>query len=685
MLLFALYQTKAKAVVVSPQVTCVSVLPNGNITVTWLPSNDPLGEFVYYQVYASTTAGSGYTQVGGNLTPLSTSSFTYTCGCGNTTMYYFYVVAVYNTGVGPDITSPALDTVKTIFLNVTPAAGIANLSWNQSITPPLASSGGIYTVSVEFPTGVWTVVGTTSNLNFTDTVYICNTFNQVINYHVTINDNSGCTSVSSVDGSNLLHNTIAPTAPILDTLSVDNNNNAMMNWNTSTSPDCAGYIIYELIGASWIMIDSTHGINSTNYTYTGLTNNANLASQQFRVSAYDSCGNNGLQGGSLKTIYLTTISDICNHSATLNWNDYPTIGTGMAGFRIYQSSGVVPGPYTYIGSVPAGVLTFTATGLTPLTTYYFKVESYDFSGTKLASSNRRSFFCTAPIPPNFLELITATVVSSSQIDVDFFVDTAASVLGYNIYRSTVNIPSAFEFVGFQAPSMYPLNSFSDLTVEADKNAYYYKVVNIDSCGFDGMESNIGRTMLLKSVGDHTTFTNTLTWNKYKEWGATDTTPLFCNIFRGIDGVFDTNPIAVVSFGEQETTYVDDVSNVLKGEGNFIYKIEAQGSFYGFNTTSFSNISTSKQESEVYIPNAFTPNGVNPIFKPSNTWVNYASYQLDIFNRFGENIFSTTKAEEGWDGTRSGNVCELGVYVYKLYYKTSSGKEFNRKGVVTLLR
>lgn len=685
--LFALviaFSFGAKAIILSPQVTCVSVLPNGDIKLTWIQPTGPASEFVSYTIYYATTLGGPYTAVPlGTISVFTTTNFTWTCGCGNTSPYYFYIETTYNTG-GPNIISPAIDTVRTIYINVVAGAGVANLSWNQAITPPLASSTGVYNIYVEFPTGVWSLTGTTTNLNFIDTVTFCNAQNLTINYRVEIADNTGCTSVSSKKGA-ILHNTIVPATPSLDTLSVDNNNNAMMNWNINTSSDCAGYVIYEFVGASWITVDTVFGINNTSYTYTGATNNAGAAAQQFRVAAYDSCGNISPAGGSLKTIYLSTVSDICNHSAILNWNDYPTIGAGLSGFRIYQSAGTAAGPYTYLGSVPAGVFTFVASGLTTLTTYYFKVEAYDFSGVKLVSSNRRSFYCAAPIPPNFLKLITATVVGSTQIDVHFFTDTAASVLGYKVFRSTVNIPSTFQQVGFIPSTMSPFNSFSDYNVEPDNNAYYYKIVNIDSCGFDGMESNIGRTMLLTVSGNHDNFTNVLSWNKYKEWGAYDTSSLFCNIYRGIDGVLDPLPIASVSFGQAETTYVDDVSLVLKGEGNFIYKIEAQGSYSGFTTTSFSNIATAKQESEVYIPNAFTPNGMNPVFKPSNTWVNYASYQFDIYNRYGENIFSSSKVEEGWDGTRRGAICELGVYVYKLYYRTASGKEFNRKGVVTLVR
>ena len=676
-----LIQSTLKAQVLSPQVTCVSVLPNGDITLTWKPSSDPLNQFVSYQIYTSATLGGPYTLVpGATINVLSQSSYTVVCGCGNTAGVYFYVQATYNAGAGA-VTSAPLDTVRTIFLNVVAGAGIANLSWNQPITPPLASSSGIYNVFMEYPIGVWTLVGTTPNQSFIDTIMVCNRQNHTINFRIEIADNTGCTSVSSVAGA-ILHNTVVPSTPILDTLSVNNTNNAMMNWNTSSSPDCAGYVIYKFSGGVWVTVDTAFGINNTSYTYPASV--AGTASELYRVAGFDSCGNISPAGNSLATIYLTTTPDICNHSAILNWTAYPNIGTGLAGYRIYQSAGTAAGPYVYLGNTAAGILTYTATGLTTLTTYYFKVEAYDVSGAKLASSNRRSFFCGAPIPPQYLKLLSASVVSSSQIDVNFVVDTAASVLGYKIFRSTSNISTSYQQVGFVPGSLSRLNLFSDYTVDADHNAYYYKIVNIDSCGFNGMTSNIGRTMLLTAVGN-SDFTNTISWNKYRQWGTTSTSPVLCDIFRGTFGIFSTIPIATISMSADDTTYIDNVFNVVQGEGSFIYRIEAQGSYDGYATNSFSNTATAKQAPEFYIPNAFTPTGLNPVFKPVFVWVNYASYEFDIFDRFGELIFSTKNEEGGWDGKRQGSLCQMGVYAYRIHYRASDGKEYNWNGMVTLLR
>ncbi len=74
----------------------------------------------------------------------------------------------------------------------------------------------------------------------------------------------------------------------------------------------------------------------------------------------------------------------------------------------------------------------------------------------------------------------------------------------------------------------------------------------------------------------------------------------------------------------------------------------------------------------YLPNAFTPNGdnKNEIFN-ANAY-NILSFQMDIFDRWGENIYSTNDLESGWNGkSRWGNDAQIDVYVYKINFTVQS--------------
>ena len=91
---------------------------------------------------------------------------------------------------------------------------------------------------------------------------------------------------------------------------------------------------------------------------------------------------------------------------------------------------------------------------------------------------------------------------------------------------------------------------------------------------------------------------------------------------------------------------------------------------------------------LYVPNTFSPNGnhVNDMFNAKGEGYDPASYELKVFNRWGEMVFRSKSMENSWDGTKDGVECEEGVYAYVLTIK--SFQDYRQKtylGHVTLLR
>ncbi len=72
---------------------------------------------------------------------------------------------------------------------------------------------------------------------------------------------------------------------------------------------------------------------------------------------------------------------------------------------------------------------------------------------------------------------------------------------------------------------------------------------------------------------------------------------------------------------------------------------------------------------VYVPTAFSPNGdwTNETFKVYST-CDFLDFQLQIFDRWGSQVFGSTNSENGWDGMLKGQFAQIGAYVYKLNYK-----------------
>jgi gliding motility-associated-like protein len=95
-----------------------------------------------------------------------------------------------------------------------------------------------------------------------------------------------------------------------------------------------------------------------------------------------------------------------------------------------------------------------------------------------------------------------------------------------------------------------------------------------------------------------------------------------------------------------------------------------------------NVST---ETLLDLPNAFVPgsgpNGELKIIKRGIATLKY----FRIFNRWGQEVFSTNSIDDGWDGRYNGSSQPMGVYVYMIEAYTSTGKRFYKQGNITLIR
>lgn len=87
----------------------------------------------------------------------------------------------------------------------------------------------------------------------------------------------------------------------------------------------------------------------------------------------------------------------------------------------------------------------------------------------------------------------------------------------------------------------------------------------------------------------------------------------------------------------------------------------------------------------FIPNVFTPNGdgIIDIFQVEN--LHPEGFALHIFDRWGNEVFSTTNRMEGWDGTIRGSSGPEGVYYYRVSTRDCAGFPKLESGAVTLLR
>lgn len=90
--------------------------------------------------------------------------------------------------------------------------------------------------------------------------------------------------------------------------------------------------------------------------------------------------------------------------------------------------------------------------------------------------------------------------------------------------------------------------------------------------------------------------------------------------------------------------------------------------------------------EIYVPNAFTPNGDGKNDVLRAIVIGFKSFDyFTVFNRWGQRIFTTSDYRRGWDGTYNGLLQNQGNYVWMARGTDYKGNVVERKGSCILIR
>jgi len=91
----------------------------------------------------------------------------------------------------------------------------------------------------------------------------------------------------------------------------------------------------------------------------------------------------------------------------------------------------------------------------------------------------------------------------------------------------------------------------------------------------------------------------------------------------------------------------------------------------------------------YAPNSFTPDGdgTNDDWYPQGTGWDINTYQLYIFDRWGNMIFNTDNVGKHWDGIVQGHtdLVQEDTYVWKVVLKDFQGNQHQYVGHVSVIR
>ena len=238
-------------------------------------------------------------------------------------------------------------------------------------------------------------------------------------------------------------------------------NSAKLTWTAVAG--ATGYSIYQ-------STTSTSGfayikaVTSTSYTNTGLTTGTTY---YYQIKAYTLVDTTKIYSAATTTVSakplpatpksLKAVSAGYN-STKLTW----TAVAGATGYSIYRSTSPTSG-FAYIKTVTS--TSYTNTGLTTGTTYYYQVKAYTLVGSTKIYSAFTSAVCAKPIPATPTGL-TAARAGATSIKISWNAVTGAT--GYAIYRST-SPTSGFTYIKTVTSASYTNTGLTTGTT------YYYKI------------------------------------------------------------------------------------------------------------------------------------------------------------------------------------------------------------------
>jgi len=480
----------------------------------------------------------------------------------------------------------------------------------------------------------------------------------------------------------LVGDTIPPLAPNMHRVSIGTDMGYQAEFAPSKYIDFYQYHI-ELteVGGSFEEVANRYKRLDTLFIHPSL--NTLHQSYQFKVLEENACGaiTDSFSSEIHASIEVQASGD--TNAVDLNWNAYQ--GWEPVYYVIEKEKDIQMGTFDSIGVVVRDSLHYRDTMVT-----CYSTPNYRIRAVKANDFNIRSYSDTTKFKPPFRpeipfqDLLRISVEDDRDILADWYEPLYAKfpITGYLIEYSKDGYD--FSPAGDWTGSIERTQTKKDLKV--DDQSYYFRMRMRDSCGDIGPPGPESRSILLKTSID-TLERPSLTWSSYLGWSSGHSLPL--SVHHYLVERLEPNGqfIPLAERAPSDTFFIDDITEDVS-RPHYCYRITAlsfNGSYNELRQVwSHSNVSCAPVKSRIFVANAFTPNGdqLNEGFQVKGMYI--YEYQIQIYNRWGQLLYTSDQFNEAWDGTYDEQPCQEDVYIYLIDALGTDGEVYHLKGNITLL-
>lgn len=442
---------------------------------------------------------------------------------------------------------------------------------------------------------------------------------------------------------------------------------AEVQFTSSNDIDFKAYNLYHYENGNWKNILSSME-KDTSFFYFNCRNFI-PQSHCFKITQTNVCGAESELAKTAEHCTIHTIATPDVNSNLVNWSAY--VGWPVANYYLLRENLNKISLYDTIAIVDGSVLNYKDTTVLCTINHAYKVVGIANANIETHSDTAKAlarWTNTLPVPT----LIAASVVDNAAILVSWQVpsnyqrSTLTDVIIQTPQNSQLSLPISIAEKLFKA-------------VDVQNASYTYSIRLKDDCKDTSPISNIGKSIWLQQAPMALYEAPQFFWTSYQKW---PTGVQYYEVQR-----LNENNVFETVMRTNDTFFTDNYSPRM-GVKQYRYRVLAvktvqSGSDYS--AESVSNELLIVPNSIVHVPNAFTPNGngINELFKAEGLYI--YDYHLEIFNRWGEQVFNSYNALEGWDGTYKNEPCQQDVYFYKIEARGNDYKKYVLKGTVSLLR